>query len=449
MSTTATVDRGERLGDLSERRRRFLATTPGQLRAESIAVVVSALLAGLLASLVIADQAGNTRRIADEAEPAILNARQIQTSLAEANAAAATAFLVGGVEDSAQRSTYESSLQTATEALEQATRLVDEPQAVPSESEDGAEPTIPATLSSNIVDYSGLIETARANNRQGFPVSAAYLNEASALLEEEVYPQTDAIANGAASRYLDSYNRQRGLALVLGILAIVLVIVVVLMLVYVQFQLRRRFNRTLNLPLLGATLVAAGLALWMTSATTSQLSHLTDARDDGYAGTRLYLDLRGTGFGAKADQARFLIARGAGDGFNDDFEQRSAIIDGLRADFDLHAEDSDTPRASELAVEAFAAWDSYAAVHQQIVAADESGDRVAAVELAQTDAGASFERFDLATADALEANDRQFDAEMNAAERATRWLRFGSLVAAVVVAGLAAYGIQLRIDEYR
>jgi hypothetical protein len=38
---------------------------------------------------------------------------------------------------------------------------------------------------------------------------------------------------------------------------------------------------------------------------------------------------------------------------------------------------------------------------------------------------------------------------MEAAERATRWLRFGSLVAAVLVAGLAAYGIQLRIDEYR
>ena len=193
----------------------------------------------------IADQVGSTRRIADEAEPAILNARQIQTSLAEANAAAATAFLVGGVEDPAQRSTYESSLVMATQALEDATRLVGEPPTVPAESEGLADP---ATLSSNIVDYSGLIETARANNRQGYPVGAAYLTEASALLEEEVYPQTDALANGAASRYLDSYNRQRGLALVLGILAIVLVVVVVLMLVYVQFQLRRRFNRTLNLP---------------------------------------------------------------------------------------------------------------------------------------------------------------------------------------------------------
>jgi hypothetical protein len=450
MSTTATAERGDRLGDLAERRRGFLATTPGQLRAESIVVVISALLAGLLVSLVVTDQLSNARRIADEAEPTILNARRIQTSLAEANAAAATALLIGGVEDETQRDVYDQSLLTATEALEEATRLADE---APADG-DGARTDadgdrLAPTLSSNIVEYASLIETARANNRQGFPVSAAYLSAASALLENEIYPQTDAIANDSAREYRDAYNRQRGLALVLGVMSIVLVVAVVLMLVYVQFQLRRRFNRTLNLPLLGAALLAIGLALWMTLAMASQLGHLTAARDDGYAGTRLYLDLRGTGFGAKADQARFLIARGAGDAFDDDFEQRSAMIEALRSDLDLHAEDSNTAQAQELAILAYDAWLSYDQVHDEIVEADDSGERELAVDLAQVDAEASFERFDLATAEALDTNNQRFTSEMTAARRAMRWLRFGSLVVAILIAGLAAYGIQLRIDEYR
>ncbi len=457
MSATATVEAADRIGDLGDRRRRFLATTPGQLRAESIALVVSALLAGLLTSLVVADQVGSTRRIAEEAQPAILSARQIQTSLAEANAAAAAGLLVGGVDDPLQRATYDESLLTATEALEEATRLVGEPPAVGSadgavvESDDAGESAaVPsASLSSNVVAYGGLIETARANNRQGFPVGAAYLTAASDLLESEVYPQTDRIANDAAGRYVSSYNRQRGLALVLGVMAIALVVVVVLMLVYVQFQLRRRFNRILNVPLVAATVLAAGLAVWTTSAMAGQLSHVTTARDDSYAGTRLYLDLRGTGFGAKADQARFLIARGAGERFNDDFEQRAAIIADLREDLELHATESDTQRAVDLAGNAFDSWNDYEALHQQIVDADRAGDRAGAVELARVDAEASFDRFDQATAAALAANDERFAAEMTSAEQAMRWLRFGSLLAGVAIAGLAAYGIQLRIDEYR
>ena len=182
---------------------------------------------------------------------------------------------------------------------------------------------------------------------------------------------------------------------------------------------------------------------------TNQLSHVTDARDDSYAGTRLYLDLRGTGFGAKADQARFLIARGAGERFNDDFDQRAAIIADLRSEFELHANDSDTPQATQLANESFAAWDDYAALHTQIVEADEAGDRTEAIQLATVDAEQSFERFDQTTAAAVAANDERFTTQMADAEGAMRWLRFGSLLAGAVIAGLAAYGIQLRIDEYR
>ena len=52
-----------------------------------------------------------------------------------------------------------------------------------------------AAVADSVQRYAGLVESARANNRQGFPVGAAYLDQASAALQQgreraqEVYDQ--------------------------------------------------------------------------------------------------------------------------------------------------------------------------------------------------------------------------------------------------------------------
>lgn len=438
MVSTVTASRTRALSDFG---RRLVSTTPGLLRVESLAIVAAAIVAGILASLVVADHGSSTERITDEAEPVIVSARQVQTSLAEANAAAATAFLAGGVENPTQRRTYEEAMGSAAIELERATRLIGD--------DEEAHEALGA-MTAALPRYAGLIETARANNRQGFPVGAAYLESASNLLEEEIYPDTDLVANRAASRYRGAYDRQRGLAMVLGLVAIALVALVVVMLVYVQFQLRRRFNRTLNVPIVAATVIAVVLAAWLGSGLASQLSHLTAARTDGYEGTRLYLDVRGTGFGAKADEARFLIARGAGEGFEDDFEQRAQILTDMEAELDRHAADSARRgEARERLETTYGAWGTYVAAHERVIEADRSGDRDLAVELALGEADAAFAEFDDATATALDGNQARFASEMQQAERAMRGLQIGSLLAVALIGGLALYGLQLRINEYR
>lgn len=422
-------------------RRRLLSTTPGQLRVESIAVLAVALLAGLLAALVIGDQTSNTARIAEESEPVIVSARRVQTSLAEANAAAATAFLSGGVENADKRADYETAMDTAAIELERAASLV---------GDDDISHDALRSMTAGLPRYSGLIESARANNRQGFPVGAAYLESATRVLQNEIYPATDVVANQAAAQYRNAYDRQRGLALGVGVLAIVLVLAVVAALVYVQFQLRQRFNRTLNLPLVAATVLAVGLGLWMSVAIVTQFSSLTAARTDGYEATRLYLDVRGTGFGARADEARFLIARGAGAAFEEDFTQRATMIDEMRADLEDHAADTADTEAAQFDVEdTYRAWSEYTAIHADVVAADLAGQRDEAVTAALGPADAAFAAFDETTLQVLEESQARFDTEMADAARATRFLQIGSLVLAVLIGGLAMYGIQLRINEYR
>jgi hypothetical protein len=217
-----------------------------------------------------------------------------------------------------------------------------------------------------------------------------------------------------------------------------------------QFQLWRRFRRTLNAPMVLATVLTVALAVWLGVGFASHSSHLASARTDGYIGTRLYLDLRSSAFGAKADEAQFLIARGAGEGFETSFAQRAERIEGFRAELDSHAADSDHPISSGRELDAtYEAWDAYAELHDGVVVADRDGEREGAVETALGPSVASFAEVDQATGEALGENRARFESEMAAAERSLRGLRFGSLLLCVAIAALTALGIQLRINEYR
>ena len=238
-------------------------------------IIGLAIVAGLLASFVVGYRVADTRQIRNESAPAIVNARQAQASLAEANAAAAVAFLAGGVENPAQRQIYEDSLAAAAAELESAARLVGD--------DDEAHEAL-ASMTAALPRYAGLIEAARANNRQGFPVGAAYLTSATALLQDEIYPDTDLVANRAAARYRDAYDSQRGLGLALGVVATATAVVLGVVLVAAQAQLRRRFNRVVNGPMILATLLTVILAGWLGIGFANHSSHLAVARTDGYFG---------------------------------------------------------------------------------------------------------------------------------------------------------------------
>ena len=61
-------------------------------------------------------------------------------------------------------------------------------------------------MGDSLTTYIALVEQARANNRQGFPVGAAYQREASALVRDEVLPQIDQLTVDTATRTSDSVS---------------------------------------------------------------------------------------------------------------------------------------------------------------------------------------------------------------------------------------------------
>ena len=57
-----------------------------------------------------------------------------------------------------------------------------------------------AALNAHVLDYAGLVEAARANNRQGLPVGAQYLREASNGLRADALPVADALVEANTAR---------------------------------------------------------------------------------------------------------------------------------------------------------------------------------------------------------------------------------------------------------
>ena len=104
-------------------------------------------------------------------EPLSLDAQQIYSRLSDANDAATTAFLTGGLEPAATRQRYLADIAAAGAGIENATAQ--------GGASTGAAASDLSALAQDLPTYAGEIETARADNRLGLPLGAAYLREAT------------------------------------------------------------------------------------------------------------------------------------------------------------------------------------------------------------------------------------------------------------------------------
>ena len=423
-------------------------STPSKLRLWSLFVIALALVVAVLAGAVYADRLRVSRDIAERSEPAIVAAREIQVNLAEADAAAANAFLAGGIEDADQRRRYVDALDRAEESLTEAARHVGSD----SESREAI-----VEMEQKVARFAGLVESARVNNRAGYPVGAAYLNAASDLLTapEGIYTLTDVVANRAATNYRNDYNSLMTVRLVLAVIVLVAALALLFWLLRIQRFLTAAFRRRFNVGLLVGTLAAGLLCAWMGFALVAQSALLNSAREDGYGDVREYLEARALAFRAKGAESRYLIARGGEttEEFDNDAMRLSATDVAPDDDDDdvlsAIAEHTDGEVESDIASTVIARWDEYVGVHNDIVSAEQSGDRDLATTLALEDANVSFDAYADATNEGLEANRATFVDDMDAGNTVIRFLPWGGPLLAAISALAALFGIQQRINEYR
>jgi len=421
-----------------------LSTTPGRLRLLLIIGVLLSLAWGALAGFTASQYAAAASSVVTTREPLSLDAQQIYSRLSDANDAAATAFLTGGLEPPAVRQRYLADIGAAASGIEAATAN--------GGAASGAAAQDLNTLAEDLPVYAGEVETARADNRLGLPLGAAYLREASGLMRSTLLPAASGM-DAAENVSLDATSAQAtGLPLISVTLAVGLVIG------YLLYRaarwLRRRTNRVLNLGL-----VAAGLALivslaWLAAAYTAGRGDMLAAQARGSTPVEALAKAGIAAQQAHADESLTLIDNSGDDVYQQDYvSEERALGPGpgtLLTAAQAAAAGSPAASAADAAVLDARAW--YAA-HAAVRALDDKGSHAEAVAsvlgTGPADAGVPFAKLTADLSAGTTADQATFDKSAQAAAGDFTALAPGVAVAALVMAASCAWGLSRRLVEYR
>ncbi len=280
----------------------------------AILMVAGALCFGITALLAERSRAHAAAAVRAQTEPLLVQTMNLYTALTDANATATTTFLRGGLEPPALRARYVQDLRLATASLGALIRGI---------GDDAGTRAAVATIDRQLPVYSGLVEAARANNRQGFPVGAAYLRQASGLLTGALLPGADRLYASEARALSGNYATGTAAA-ALSALAIVVVVAAGLLVVS-QVQLARISRRVFSVPMLLAGVVLGGIAAWALIGVVTEQNALAAAHRDSDAvevlsASRILLSR------AQSDESLTLVGRGSDKTAPIDFAQVSRLL---------------------------------------------------------------------------------------------------------------------------
>ena len=419
MTTTPTAGAHASAGWL----RRFARTTPGVVGLVAVAVAASCVIAGVVIGGQLDRRIAQSNSILDRSEPFAYSAQKLYAALSAADAAAATEYLSGGLETAAMRSRYQQALADAAEALTDATLGAT----------DTPTRTALAQISAELAAYTGQVESARANNRQGFAVGAAYFREASSSMQTSMLPSAERVYAGALAAVDEDQRAVASLPIVgLGLLVFSLVMIGVGSLILVG-----RTNRQFNRGLVAAAGVILLVMAWVVVANRFAASSFEESRTQGTARFQELANARVLAQKARTDETLQLISRGditAGEkSFDDHLGQLSALL-------------ADGPAA---AADSVINW---AASHRRQVELYQGADYPAAVAQAiGPDPGGSAAQFaavEASLGEAIEQTRATLRDDVSAASARLSWSPTGALVLMVVAAAVAVAGLWPRLKEF-
>ncbi|MFF3289613.1 hypothetical protein [Streptomyces sp. NPDC003023] len=433
-------------GAWAEGRRRLRAaatTEPGRLRI--IGAVLAALVVafGAVTAFEISSRAAAADDVVNRSQPLSADAASIYRSLADADTTASSGFLAGAEEPPAVADRYDKDIALASRLLIKAATHTD------SSSESGRQI---ARLNEALPQYTGLVETARANNRLGRPLGGAYLRFANDRMTRDLLPAAQKLYEAETARLQQDDDDAR----FRPVLSTVTGVVAIGALVWAQRRNYRRTNRVFNHGLVAATAASTVLLLWLAVGHTVTRAQLHDASVHGRQSLQVLGDARINSLKARANENLTVIARGAvltNDGKSDKYETEYTA--GMKAlGEQLHraqrlADDAAGRGPVEAAVAGSAEWQER---HKEVVRTDQAGDYDGVLRKvigAKGSTGESFDKVDAALERALAHEQREFEDAANDGLGALSGLPVGAAALGVLGAAAAVLGINRRLSEYR
>ncbi|MEU0497541.1 hypothetical protein [Mycobacterium sp. NPDC006124] len=402
--------------------RRFARTTPGVISLVAVAVAASCVIAGVVVGGQLDSRIATSTAVLDHSEPFAYDAQKLYAALSAADAAAATEYLSGGLETAPMRARYQQALADAAEALTDATLGAG----------DQGTRTALAQISAELAAYTGQVEAARANNRQGFAVGAAYFREASSSMQTSMLPSAERIYTGAMAAVDDD---QRAVA-TLPVVGLALLVLVLVLVIAGSLILATRTNRQFNRGLVATAVVVALVIGWIVVANAFAAHDVELSRRDGTARFEALADARVLAQKARTDETLQLISRGditAGEkSFGDRIGRLTALLDG-----------------ETVAADRVAAW---AASHGRQVDLYQGGDYPGALTQAigpdPAASAAQFAAVEERLNDLIEQTRTTLRDDVSGARTSLSWSPTGTLVLMVIAAAAAVAGLWPRLKEF-
>lgn len=418
-------------------------TTPGRMSVFAVVAIVAILTGGIVASQTITQRQSYHETLLAEVEPVANASQTLYSSLTIADSAANTAFITGGIEPAELRERYLQAIATSSSSIIAASQGLDRSD---TESIDQL-----AHINAQLATYTGLVETARTNNRVANPVGSAYLASASTLMQDTILPAAADLYDRQSSSVGESDREWSSPPWGSFLLLCVAIGVLVLM----QQWLWRLTGRRVNPALALASLLVVGTFLLTMIAGFLAANDNAKGLSEGAAPMNELTRQRINAQKVRAQETLNLVRRTDPEG---SAAERAAILGGVRNTLTVYLE-PDEPSGGSISLDdsgavtdAIAALDQWMAAQNRADSLYQQGDYQGAITISsgqdEGDSGAAFDRYDESMKEAIEEARDTLRSRIDNARRTSSSgpdliMTLSSLAVFAVVVGVAP-----RIREY-
>jgi len=414
-------------------------STPTALKLATWTLVIALLVFGAVGLRAATQRRDAVDTVRLDGAPLVERTEGLYVALADADAAASTAYLQAGLDPAELRARYDEDIRRAADEL----ALIGRSSALSDNAREALK-----QINEQLPLYTAYIDSAATNNRLGHPLGASYQRRASEVMQIQLLPAATSLYKSAARR-LDSGHRA-GSSLDAEVAVVVAAAVVMVLLVGMQVFLTRRTRRLLNVGLTAAALIVAALCAWTVIGLRSQRGALAESQRGGSDPLIVLSAARILALRSLSDENLDLIRRDTQQA--SDFATVTVSISGdedSRGLLDRAASQAVDAAASSGVTEIQRLHDQFLATHDRVRRLADEYDYDAAITLARNDEAAASDALDKAFASEITRSRSRLDARAGAAADELRFMPYVILVSALVAVAAVGAGMWPRLREYR
>jgi hypothetical protein len=412
----------------------FWITTPGRILVSGAVLIALVALSAFATATTIDRRERALTTVLNHTEPLAFAAGQLYTTLSVADAAAATAF-IAGAEPREVRQRYEQAITNAAVALTRASSGLTDP----------ALGELLSRINARLAVYTGLVETARTNNRAGNPVGSSYLSEASSLMQLQILPDAKRLYDETSARV----DAQTTASTDIPLLGILVVAATLLFGAYSNRWLARKTQRRLNFGFVAGGAAVVLMILWVGTALTISTTDSRSAKGTAAESLKTVTNLAIMAQQARADETLALIRRGDEDIRKQSYYQRIDTMHQLLNEY-LSREDAIDKSDLQNADDLLSRWrQADERINSYIAVGNYQAATQVALGTGEQDSTPAFDRLGEALDNAIEESRRQLRNDIVNARAVLSGATVGAVVLSVVAALAVTVGLWPRMSEYR